>query len=252
MNFEKVIPDIHVVIFDLGGTLIYDRDSWPPFFRRADEALIQALQNAGLKIEPAKFFHGYRGLLDLYYDRRGDLIEKEETTTALLRELLEEQGTPNINNELIATALRAMYAVTQSNWFPEEDAIPTLETLKARGFHLGLISNAADDENTQTLIDKGGFRPYLEFILSSAAFGKRKPHPAIFRAALDHFGVKASQAVMVGDLMETDIFGAHQIGMSSIWITRRVAKKESGIKVEPDAEVKTLREIPGLLVIGDW
>jgi putative hydrolase of the HAD superfamily len=143
-----------------------------------------------------------------------------------------------------------MYAVTQSNWYPEEDAIPTLETLKRRGFHLGLISNAADDENTQTLIDKGGFRPYLEFILSSAAFGKRKPHPAIFKAALEHFGVKANQAVMVGDLKETDILGAHQTGMRSIWITRRVKNKDTAIKVEPDAVVSTLSEIPGLLEIG--
>jgi putative hydrolase of the HAD superfamily len=251
MNFEKAIPDIQVVIFDLGGTLLYDKDAWPPFFKHADEALFQALQNAGLKIEPAKFFRGYRGLLDLYYDRRGELIEKEETTTALLRELLEEQSTANINNELIATALRSMYAVTQSNWYPEDDAIPTLETLKRRGFLLGLISNAADDENTQTLIDKGGFRPYFEFILSSAAFGKRKPHPAIFHAALEHFRVKANQAVMVGDLLETDILGAHQTGMKSIWITRRAKNKDTAIKVEPDAVVSTLREIPELLVIGN-
>ena len=251
MNFEKAIPDIQVVIFDLGGTLIYDEDVWPSIYRRADLALLEALQNAGYPIEPQAFFHGRRGLLDLYYDRRGDDIE-EETTTVLLRQLLEEQGNPNISNEVIATALRTMYAVTQSNWFPEEDAIPTLELLKGHGFHLGLISNAADDENTQTLIDKGSFRPYLEFILSSAAFGKRKPHPAIFNAALDHFGVKASQAVMVGDLMETDILGAHQTGMRSIWITRRVVKKEEEIMVKPDAVVSTLSEIPELLVIANW
>jgi len=241
-----MISNIRAVIFDLGGTLIHDEEPWPPFFRRADLVLIEALQNEGLKIKPAAFFHGQRGLLDLYYDRRGDTTE-EETTTVLLRQLLEEQDNRKISNEFIATVLRAMYAVTQSNWFPEEDAIPTLKTLKERGFHLGLISNAADDENTQTLVDKGGFRPYLEFILSSAAFGKRKPHPAIFQAALDHFGVKANQAVMVGDLMETDILGAHQTGMRSIWITRRVNKKESGIRLEPDAVVSTLREIPGLI-----
>jgi putative hydrolase of the HAD superfamily len=182
----------------------------------------------------------------LYYDRRGD-DTKEETTAALLKQLLQEQGNLNVSDEVIAKALRSMYAVTQSNWFPEEDAIPTLQTLKDRGFRLGLISNAADDQNTQTLVDKGDFRPYLEFIISSAAFGIRKPHPFIFQTALDHFQVNANEAVMVGDLLETDILGAHQIGMKSIRITRRAIKTKNRPKVRPDAVVSTLGEISPLL-----
>ena len=241
-----MIPSIRVVIFDLGGTLIHDKDPWPPYYHRAHVALLESLQEARLNIEPSTFFHGHHGLLSLYYDRRGDDTE-EETTAVLLRQLLEEQGNLNVNDNIISTALRAMYAVTQTNWFPEVDAIPTLQILKARGFHIGLISNAADDENTQTLIDKGWFRPYLEFILSSAAFGKRKPHPTIFQAALDHFHVAANQAVMVGDLVETDILGAHQIGMKSIWITRRAAETAKRINAKPDAVVSALNEIPSLL-----
>jgi putative hydrolase of the HAD superfamily len=241
-----MISSIRVVVFDLGGTLIYDKDPWPPIFHRADLALIQALQDAGLQVDASTFFHGHRGLLSLYYDRRGD-DTKEETTAALLKQLLQEQGNLNLSDEVIAKALRSMYAVTQSNWFPEEDAIPTLQTLKDRGFRLGLISNAADDQNTQTLVDKGDFRPYLEFIISSAAFGIRKPHPFIFQTALDHFQVNANEAVMVGDLLETDILGAHQIGMKSIRITRRAIKTKNRPKVRPDAVVSTLGEISPLL-----
>src|SRR5258708_11687266 len=96
------------------------------------------------------------------------------------------------------------------------------------------ISNAADDENTQTLIDKGGFRPYLEFIVSSAAFGKRKPDPGIFRVALDHFKLPAAEAVMVGDTLDADIAGARGVGMNSIWITRRLQKIESPPAVKAD------------------
>jgi len=243
-----MISSIRLVIFDLGGTLIYDKDPWPPFYHRADTALFESLQNVGLHIERSTFFHGHRGLLNLYYERRGDDTE-EETTGVLLKQLLEEQGNLNIRADVISAALRAMYAVTQSNWIPEEDALPTLQRLKERGFHLGLISNAADDENTQTLIDKGGFRPYLEFIISSAAFGKRKPHPAIFHAALNHFQVRATQAVMIGDLIETDTLGAHQAGMKSIWITRRAVETATHMKVRPDAVVSTLSEIDSILSI---
>ncbi|HUI88125.1 MAG TPA: HAD family hydrolase [Anaerolineales bacterium] len=241
-----MIASIRAVIFDLGGTLLYDRDPWPPIFHRADLTLLEALGKAGVQVESSSFFHGHHGLLSLYYDRRGDDID-EETTTVLLRQLLEEQGYSNVGNETIASALRAMYAVTQRNWLPEQDAIPTLQILRERGFQIGLISNAADDENTQTLIDKGGFRPYLEFIISSASLGKRKPDPAIFHTALDYFQIEASQAVMVGDLLETDILGAQQVGMRSIRVTRRAIKTATRVKVHPDAAVSGLSEIPPLL-----
>src|ERR1700690_1085993 len=234
-----MISSIRVVIFDLGRTLIYDQESWHPYYQRANIVLLESLQKAGLHFDISTFFHAHRGLLDLYYPRRGDDVE-EETTAVFLKQLLEEQGNQNIRDEIIAEGLRAMYAVTQENWLVEEDAIQTLQTLKENGFRIGLISNAGDDENTQTLIDKGGLRPYLEFIISSAASGKRKPHPAIFESALNHFQVNANQAVMVGDLLETDILGAHKVGMKSIWITRRAIKTANKIKVKPDAVVSTL------------
>ena len=129
----------------------------------------------------------------------------------------------------------------------EEDAIPTLRALKENGFHIGVITNSSDDENTQTLMDKAGIRPYLDWSISSAAFGKRKPHPAIFDAGLQHFGVSAQEAAMVGDTFDADIVGAEQVGMFSIWITHRVRKTTPHFNARPDAVVSTLSEIPALL-----
>ncbi len=120
-----------------------------------------------------------------------------------------------------------MYAVTQTNWHVEPEAVPLLQELELREFRLGVISNAADEENTRTLIDKGGIRPYLEFIISSAAFGKRKPDPGIFRLALDHFGIPAERTVMVGDSYEADIVGAKQLGMHTIWIPATPRRRSS-------------------------
>jgi len=130
----------------------------------------------------------------------------------------------------------------------EEDAIPTLATLKSQGFRIGAVTNGADNDNSQALIDKGGVRPYLEYIVSSAVYGKRKPHPSIFRAALQYFGLPATKAVMIGDDYEADIVGAGGAGLRSIWITRRVSNP-GPIRPEarPVAVVSTLSEIPALL-----
>jgi len=236
---------IKLVIFDLGSTLIYEKDDWTPYFPRADAALWKVLHDAGVRLEPPELYGEFDTLFNLYYvQHRNDL--DEPTTAAVLDDLLQSKGY-SLPDATLRSAMRAMYAVTQSNWFPERDAIPTLDLLRERGFHIGLISNAADDENTQALIDKGGFRPFLEFIVSSAAFGKRKPDPGIFEVALQHFQMPPEQAVMVGDTYEADIVGGYGIGMNTIWITRRVSYMPEHLPVEPDVIVTSLSEIPTLL-----
>jgi HAD superfamily hydrolase (TIGR01662 family) len=145
-------------------------------------------------------------------------------------------------------AMEAMYAVTQENWYPEEDAIPTLEKLQEIGYPLGVISNAADDENVQELIDKGELRPYFGFIVSSAACGIRKPDAHIFQLALDHFKVSPEKTVMIGDTLDADILGANRLGIYSIWITRRANKPPEGeLSIQPQAVISTLSEMPALL-----
>jgi HAD superfamily hydrolase (TIGR01509 family) len=236
---------VKLALFDLGSTLIFEKDDWSPFFPRADAALWKVLHEAGVHLKPHDLYGDFDTLFHLYYvQHRNDL--DEPTTAVVLDGLLQSKGY-SLPDATLRAAMRAMYAVTQSNWFTEEDAIPTLELLRKRSLHIGLISNAADDENTHTLIDKGGFRPFLEFIISSAAFGKRKPHPDIFRAALDHFQVTPDSAVMIGDTFEADILGADSLGMNTIWITRRVQNPLNPISIQPDAIVGTLREIPAIL-----
>jgi HAD superfamily hydrolase (TIGR01509 family) len=122
-----------------------------------------------------------------------------------------------------------------------------LGQLRANGFRLGLISNAADDENTQTLVDKCGFRQYLDFTISSAVYGKRKPHPGIFLFALDNFGTLPERAVMVGDTYDADIAGGHQVGMNTIWITRRLREAIGARGGIADAVVSALSEIPEIV-----
>ena len=225
---------------------MYDKDPWPPFFPLADQALWEVLQSAAVTLQPADLYGKFNNLFELYYSMREPVLE-EPTTFTVLDELLRQKGY-RLSKTVISNALRAMYAVTQSNWYPELDAAPTLEILKNTGFRIGYVSNGADDENTQVLIDKAGLRGYTEFILSSAAFGLRKPHPTIFQAALDHFQLKPEEAVMVGDTLEADILGANRMGMASIWITRRAqVDPAEDLNIQPSLKVNALSEIPGRL-----
>jgi HAD superfamily hydrolase (TIGR01662 family) len=237
---------IRAVFFDLGNTLMYDKNPWGELFRRAEVELWRSLHRVGVTSSGRELYGEHHTFFDYYYKLRAQNLD-EPGILPVFRQLLDDKQIQVSEPDLL-TAFHSMYTVTQDNWFVEPDAVPTLLTLKEYGYHLGIISNSADDENTYTLIDKGHLRSYFEFIISSAAFGKRKPHPAIFHAALDHFNIPAEQAVMVGDLLEADILGARAVGMNTIWITRHIGKMSNPGGVEPDATVSTLSEIPALIL----
>lgn len=238
---------IKVVFFDLGSTLVYSKDPWPPFYQEADRALVDVLHRSGIEIDPAAFKNEFGSFLRSYYKNyTQDNIEK--TTFSVLREMLFQKGIRSTPEPVLRAALEAMYAVTQKNWVLEEDAISTLETLKSRGYRMGLISNTSDDSNVQGILDRWELRPFFETILTSAALGIRKPDPRIFQVALEHFQVQPYAVAMIGDMLNADVLGANQSGIYSIWITRRVQLPEEGeLAIQPQAVVTALDQIPGLL-----
>jgi HAD superfamily hydrolase (TIGR01549 family) len=240
---------IDVVLFDLGNTLLYFEGDWSRVLDDANRALTRSLQQAGFAMDTQAFTTRVHQQMEQYYAQRQS--EFVETTTAyLIRSILNDWGYLEVPDEMLRQALRDMYAVSQAHWLPEEDALPTLEKLSSLGYHLGLISNAGDDDDVQLLIDKGQFRDYFDVILTSAARGIRKPNPEIFFSALSTWDARPAQAVMVGDTLEADIQGAHNAGLTSIWITRRAGSSANSTQMDtivPDACIAALSELPRLL-----
>jgi len=82
---------------------------------------------------------------------------------------------------------------------------------------IGLVSNLFDPPwLARELFAELGLLERLSAVALSAEVGKRKPHPAIFEAALAQAGVAADEAVMVGDRLREDIGGAQALGMTAI------------------------------------
>lgn len=237
---------ITALLFDLGSTLIYSRDPWPPIYEEADQALLGVLRQAGFDLDPGSLFpDGCDTFLDSYYAERGDGAVEKTTPTAL-RELLAANGFPQTDETTLRAALDALYGVTQANWYLEEDALPTLQALLGQGYRLGMISNTSDDKNVQQLVDRWGLRPFFEVIVTSAGCGIRKPDGRIFQVALDHFRVPSATAAMIGDTPEADVLGANRMGLHAIWITRRAVRSDPS-PARPDATISRLDEIPSLL-----
>ena len=241
-----------VVFFDLGSTLIYFDGNWNEVLEQAAQALGESLTYIGVEANPKVLAVEFSRRLKIYYEKREkDLVE--HTTEFVLRDLLDSLGYTNPHEDVIRTGLDTFYATFHPHWRAEEDAHSTLASLKGVNYRLGLISNAGDVKDVQTLVDRFSLRPFFDHIIISAKVGVRKPHPRIFEIALDTFNVHPNEAVMVGDELPHDILGANNTGIASIWVTRRAdmaLNKPYRTRVYPEEVISSLSEIPSLL--SNW
>jgi HAD superfamily hydrolase (TIGR01549 family) len=95
-------------------------------------------------------------------------------------------------------------------------AAAALAALRARGFRVGVVSNA--DGRVAALLEAAGLAPHLETIVDSHLEGVEKPDPEIFRRALARLGVAAHRTAYVGDIFAIDVLGARAAGLSAILI----------------------------------
>jgi HAD superfamily hydrolase (TIGR01549 family) len=104
-----------------------------------------------------------------------------------------------------------------------DDVIPTVKSLSEKGLTLGLVTNLREDikrESINALCRRLGLEPYLKFAITSEQVGFAKPDRRIFQAALEKAGVKADEAIFVGDQYRIDVVGARNAGIQPILIDR--------------------------------
>jgi FMN phosphatase YigB (HAD superfamily) len=123
-------------------------------------------------------------------------------------------------------------------------AAEVLGWLHAAGYRLGVISNTLQPARymNRSLARRGLLHLFDATIYSSDA-GIAKPHPGIFRAALDAIGVPAARAVHVGDRLVADVAGAQAAGLRAVLI-RVAGRKEESPEITPDATIDELTELP--------
>jgi putative hydrolase of the HAD superfamily len=92
-----------------------------------------------------------------------------------------------------------------------------LEQLRASGWTVGIVTNGASDVQRAKL-RATGLDARVDAVCISDDIGVRKPDPDIFHAAADRCGHLRADGWMIGDNPATDIAGAHDVGLRTIWI----------------------------------
>lgn len=86
-------------------------------------------------------------------------------------------------------------------------------------FSLYLITNG-NAVSQFSRLDRSGLRPYFKDVFVSEAVGVGKPDPRYFQYVAEHIpGFEKEKAVVIGDSLSSDIKGAFNAGLKSIWYT---------------------------------
>ncbi len=241
---------VTTIFFDLGYTLINFEGNVDRILRKSYFALADALLAAGYQFDRKNFVTQYQQVISRYYQARDENYVELPTEDFVNRAFV-KIGLPIAPAEKLFPAIDAMFAVTEACWHVEKDSHFVLANLLERGYKLCIISNASNAADLYRLVDKSALRPYFAHYVISAEEGIRKPDARIFEKALSLMKANPSQALMVGDTLMADIFGAQRVGMRGVWITRRAKRPENNrVKksIHPDFEIPKLS---GLLKILD-
>lgn len=112
-------------------------------------------------------------------------------------------------------------------------------TLKKQ-YKVGLITNGPS-ELQWGKINHLGIKEWFDGIIVSDDIGIRKPDPEIYHRLLKELDVSADAAAYVGDTLQYDMLGAHNAGLTSVWVNRNKTYDPEFPK--PDHEIKRLEEL---------
>ncbi|HEY3994120.1 MAG TPA: HAD-IA family hydrolase [Ktedonobacteraceae bacterium] len=249
---------IRCVLFDLGNTL------WMHQEEREHQAIEDAYRRAGSllhRVRDGEIFAEQDALASGYlvHEAISQRIRTEERRRTeyepdfalAMMEALRQLGWTEADRELghaVFEALRVRIPLSRV-LFP--DTLRTLEVLKQRGYILGVVTNRSyggqpfhEDLQVMGLLD------YFEYqhMAISADLGIRKPHPDIFKHALNGLNVLPEETAMVGDSLEADIGGARRLNILSIWKPQSVVVREKqqaahSESIVPDVTIEHLQDL---------
>ena len=90
-----------------------------------------------------------------------------------------------------------------------------------------------------------GLKRYFTDLYVSDDIGSAKPNIRFFTESMKRAGLEPSDILMIGDRLVSDIAGARNAGIDSVWYNPYGLENETDI--EADYEIKELHELAGIL-----
>lgn len=126
--------------------------------------------------------------------------------------------------------------------YPE--VLGVLKALRDRGLKTAILSNGSP-EMLERVCEKSGVGDLMDAVLSVEDVGIYKPHPSVYQLAVDRLGIHADH-ISFQSSNAWDATAASAFGFKVAWINR-FSQAPERLPGKPDAELRTLDELPPLL-----
>ena len=197
------------VLFDLGFTLIHT-ESFPEIYR-----LI--LARFGITVTIDDIVRAQKETENEFNISTYDESRRKEFWTNYNVSLIEKLGIKE-NTVFLAEQIDTLWwACSHVQLY--SDVEPTLSGLKAKGLKLGLVSNGFK-QDLDYVLGELGLEKWFDSVVCIDSSSYAKPDKQIFLYALNQLGIKADEAVFVGDSVAQDYDGALAVGIKAYLIDR--------------------------------
>ncbi|MFH1306154.1 MAG: HAD family hydrolase [Candidatus Micrarchaeota archaeon] len=217
---------LKAIIFDLDNTLV---NFWE-FKKESAKEAAKAMVNAGLEMDGERVEKLIFNIYEIYG------IEYQMTFTELLKPFKFEKGKfERMRNAAITAYLRKKGEILK----PYEGVEEMLGKLKGK-YKLAVLTDAPKG-NAYKRLEFSGLEKYFEKVGTFHDTNIYKPGVEPFLHILGELGVKAEEALMVGDNPGRDIKGARNAGMKTVFAKYGHVFGDDGTKA--DYEINKPREL---------
>lgn len=124
------------------------------------------------------------------------------------------------------------------------DDVREVIPLLAGKYRLGVVSNFMVTGGIEEMLEFHGILRYFEFVVVSVSEGWRKPHPAIYKKALENIGPFSGEIVFVGDDYVNDYVAPGNLGMKPVYLDRFGRRPELEDRVEDFYQLRDRLGVP--------
>jgi putative hydrolase of the HAD superfamily len=203
---------VAVIFLDFFGTLVDYSPSRTEQGYRDTHALLRDL---GVDIGYLEFLERW-SLVSARFDAASDADDREFSMVGLGHAFMADVGRPGTDVEV--DTLVGRYLAEWNQGVHAIDGVSGLLDELADEHRLAVVTNTHHPRLVPDLLATMGIADLFDGVITSVEVGWRKPHAAIYRAALESMGAEPSDAVFVGDTRIPDYDGPRAAGMSALLI----------------------------------
>lgn len=224
-------------IFDLYGTLvdIHTDEQSPSFWKKF--SCYMAMKGAAYQAE--KLALEYTGEIQ---KQKSTLPTGAEVDLGKVFQRLYEKKGVAVSTQEVADTAMIFRTLSLKKLCLFDGVTEMLSDLKNAGKKVYLLSNA-QALFTMPELRMLGLEPYFDGILLSSDVGYKKPSEKFYHTLLDRYGLKKEESVMVGNDDQADCWGAHSVGLDSIYIYTEQSPERRMPLPENCREIRKIRQV---------